>query len=274
MSSSRFSGRARPGRPHAFGIFLIAAALLAVGFSIEHSSGYVGATRKNGFGCVCHAPSASPGVQLRIVGPSSVMAGTNADYTLEMTGGPAVMGGFNVAAGFGALSSADTTSYADLGELTHAEPKAFVNDTVRWLFVYRAPADRASDTIYSTGNSVNGDGVPNGDAWNFGPSFPVEITPGAGVVDGQPLPATLSLDSYPNPFNPSTTFACTFASGGRVSLNLYDVNGRKAAEIFDGGVQPGQLRFRWDAAGMAGGIYIAVLRRGDAAAVRKVLLLK
>ena len=116
---------------------------LLSGFAVLHDTGIVGTTRKNGFGCICHSITPSGGVSVWIEGPTLVQKGTRARFTLAMSGGPAVAGGFNAASSKGSLSpfdgSAQLLSSSDGLELTHTSPKAFVNDTVRWDFYYDAP---------------------------------------------------------------------------------------------------------------------------------------
>jgi len=159
--------------------------VLAGAVSPQHDDGVVGMTRKNGNGCACHSLSSSPGVQVWVSGPAVMQAGSGALFTVTMVGGPAVSGGFDVAAGNGALLGMSSDELLIAGELTHAAPKPFVHDTVRWNFSYRAPAAQGHDTIYAVGQSVNGNGLPdNGDQWNYSANFAVAI-----VASSAPLPA-------------------------------------------------------------------------------------
>jgi len=52
-----------------------------------------------------------------------------------------------------------------------------------------------------------------------------------------PLGASLSLDVYPNPFNPSTTIAYEVPKAGPVVLRLFDICGRMVDEIVRGEIQ-------------------------------------
>ncbi len=159
-------------------LFVASIYLIIVGFDTKYDDGIVGRTRKNGVGCTCHDVNANANVHVWVSGPATVNAGSIHTYTLSMVGGPAVAGGFNVASRVGALSSTAVDVQTVSGELTHVSPKLFAGDTVRWTFRYTAPLGPTQDTIYSAGNSVNHNLIPdNGDQWNFGNDFIVTVNP-------------------------------------------------------------------------------------------------
>ena len=125
--------------------------------NLDHLHGIIGMTlRDGGVGCVCHNIDPTAGVNVWIEGPDSVIINNTVEYKLLMTGGPAVEGGFNAASYIGTLTSIDTLVSLLSGELTHSSPNSFVNDTVSWHFSYTAPDSLTTDTLYSVGNSVNG----------------------------------------------------------------------------------------------------------------------
>ncbi|RPI65033.1 MAG: T9SS C-terminal target domain-containing protein [Ignavibacteriales bacterium] len=146
--------------------------------SADFLTGFVGGTQLNSDGCVCHALTASLNVDVWIEGPDTVAQGESAEYKVFLTGGPAISGGFNTASRFNDISPADTSVIEVDDELTHNSPKSFssLTDTISWIFNYTALTE-GWDTLYSTGNSVNGNGIPTGDEWNFGEKFPVFVTP-------------------------------------------------------------------------------------------------
>ena len=143
---------------------------------INYETGIIGVTLLNGEGCTCHAIDYNDSVIVWIEGPDSVLVSQVATYKVYLSGGPAVAGGFNVAALNGSLGSTDSTTYVEFGELTHSFPMVFVGDTICWEFNYVAQSTLGVDTIYSVANSVNLDGDPNDeDQWNFGENFAVNI---------------------------------------------------------------------------------------------------
>ncbi len=146
--------------------------------SADFLTGYIGATQLNGEGCLCHSLTPDPLVNVWIEGPDTIAQGETVQYNIFMEGGPAVFGGFNAASRFNSLSPVDSTVHEIDGELTHAYPQPFLNaQPVSWLFNYTA-VSQGWDTLYSVGNSVNGDSIPtDDDQWNFGEKFPVFVTP-------------------------------------------------------------------------------------------------
>ncbi len=257
-----------------------------LGFHQLHDDGQVGATRKNGFGCTCHGLPESPDVKVWIEGPARIQKGTTHSYNVMMTGGPAVVGGFNVAAQRGVLSPADTTSHllssSDGLELSHSVPKQFINDTVRWMFMYQAPADTTEDTLFSVGNSADGNGVPPGDAFNFGDNFIVDLFEDSSLgVSEESLPVTFELfQNFPNPFNPETRISFTIPArtagtvSGFTSLKIYDVLGREVATLFQERKTPGSYTVAWNGSEYSSGIYFYRLTAQTFSETRKMLLLR
>lgn len=93
--------------------------------------------------------------------------------------------------------------------------------------------------------------------------------------------ARLSLEqNRPNPFNPVTTIAFTVPSGAdRVSLAVYNVNGRLVRTLVDGAMASGPHSVVWDGRdsegrSMSSGVYFAKLAAGDDVSSVKMTLLK
>jgi hypothetical protein len=63
--------------------------------------------------------------------------------------------------------------------------------------------------------------------------------------------------SYPNPFNPSTTINFDLPEPSHISLVVYDVLGRKVAELENGMKEAGYHSTTWNANKVASGIYFA-----------------
>ena len=154
------------------------------------------------------------------------------------------------------------------------------------------------DTIYC---NVHGAGAQRGDPkagdpaqwpYGFGPQGDerrifnyvrcVRDAASTGVEDEdsiEQVPDEYSFSpAYPNPFNPTTTLSFELASGGYVSLEIYDVTGRSVgAQNFvpqDQYLSAGSHSVIWDAEGMMSGIYFARLTAGDFQQTQKLLFLK
>jgi len=255
---------------------LIALILSAYGFIVLHSTGQVGTTlRDGGFGCSCHAIVPSDSVHVWITGPDSVGLGGYAYYVVAMTGGPAVRGGFNVASSSGALSPFGAGVQLITGELTQTSSKLFSNDTVSWQFRYQAPQSGSLDTLFSVGNSVNGNGNPGGDEFNFGANFIVHLADSTVGVVAERTPLSFDLgQNYPNPFNPGTSLEIRLRTHAHLSVRVYNPLGDKVATLADGMFQPGAHTLKFDGSAHPSGIYFCRVEVGREAGVRKMVLAK
>lgn len=261
------------------------------GFNLLFSSGIVGVTQKPNHiffepGCFCHDDTASVNVQTWIEGPDSLMAGEEALYRIYVRKDSNIAAGFNVAAFFGSLGIVDSTEMQlqaptpeDSLELAHIHAKlADGSDTISWAFTYRAPKDGGVvDTFYANGNSVDNTGDTAGDEWSFAPNFLVYVAPPNSVGDA-PLARTVRLmPNYPNPFNPTTTLRFSIPHSAFTMVRVYDITGREVAVPVYGQLSAGEHTVQFNAAGLAGGVYMYELTV-DAGSVRrevrKMVLLK
>lgn len=80
--------------------------------------------------------------------------------------------------------------------------------------------------------------------------------------------------AYPNPFNATAQIEFDLPKSGRVTLELFDVTGRRMTTLVDEMRAAGNYRVSVDASGWASGIYFAALRAGGDYAVQKLLLVK
>ena len=193
-----------------------------------------------------------------------------------MSGGPAVDGGFNVASYFGKLNSVNSLTQVLNGELTHTSPNPFVNDTVHWNFSYIAPDSVVTDTLYSVANSVNGNGNPSGDEWNYGENFPIHIlTTPTYAKNNYRAPMKFVLEqNYPNPFNPTTKISWQTSISGQQVLKVYDISGREVATLVNEYRPAGNYEVSFDGSRLSSGVYVYQFKAGDFIQTKKMLLLK
>ncbi len=97
-----------------------------------------------------------------------------------------------------------------------------------------------------------------------------------GVKDiGALMPTHFALyQNYPNPFNPATTISYSLDKPGYVSLNVYDILGRRVATLIDSRQSVGEHSVRFDASRLASGLYIYRLEANGNAISRKMMLIK
>jgi PKD repeat protein len=80
--------------------------------------------------------------------------------------------------------------------------------------------------------------------------------------------------NVPNPFNPRTSIAFTLASESRVTLDVFDVSGRRVASLLDETKGAGRHAVDFDASSLASGIYFYRLSAGGVVQQKKMVLLK
>lgn len=85
---------------------------------------------------------------------------------------------------------------------------------------------------------------------------------------------TTLLNSYPNPFNVSTSIRYVLSVETDLSLNVYDLMGRHIDTIFEGVQEPGEHTAIWDAADLPSGVYFVKLTTREKSESIKTILLK
>ncbi len=94
------------------------------------------------------------------------------------------------------------------------------------------------------------------------------------------IPATFHLaQNFPNPFNPSTKIRYGIPKDIHISLEVYDINGRKVATLLDTQQRAGWHIVEWrgvndDGSKVSSGIYLVRMKAGSFTFVRKMILLK
>lgn len=80
--------------------------------------------------------------------------------------------------------------------------------------------------------------------------------------------------NYPNPFNPSTMITVRNTTRDHMRLVVYDILGREVAILMDGVQEAGIHDVRFDASGLASGVYIARLSAGTVQLTREMMLVR
>jgi hypothetical protein len=98
----------------------------------------------------------------------------------------------------------------------------------------------------------------------------------ANTVEVGTVPTEFELaQNYPNPFNPSTEIRYAVAQAGKVTLAIYNVMGQEVSRLVSGQQEAGVYKVRWNASGMASGVYIYRLQVDDKfTASKRLTLLK
>lgn len=95
-----------------------------------------------------------------------------------------------------------------------------------------------------------------------------------GVEQFTPMPSSLSLSAYPNPFNPSATISFSLSKESGITLSVFDLTGRCVTTLAEGRWPAGKHSVLFDGSGLPSGIYFARLEAGGAVRTQKMVLLK
>lgn len=82
------------------------------------------------------------------------------------------------------------------------------------------------------------------------------------------------LQNYPNPFNPSTRIGFTVAESGFVSIEVYDVSGRKVATVANRFYPAGSHFVNFDASNLSSGVYVYRMTASGFSQNHKMILSK
>lgn len=113
--------------------------------------------------------------------------------------------------------------------------------------------------------------------------LPLHCDPDVGIDDqgdddgdGDTPPAVdvLALDAYPNPFNPQVTLRFSLPGDGPVTLDVFDVAGRRVARLVRGEMAAGDHAVTWRAPRAAAGVYLARLETSDGVRACRVALVR
>ena len=89
------------------------------------------------------------------------------------------------------------------------------------------------------------------------------------------LPDGMKLfQNYPNPFNPTTKIGFSVPFKTKVRIDVYDIVGRRVAELLDEEKPAGKYEVDFVARNLSSGIYIYQLSYSDRTLCRKMLLIK
>jgi 2',3'-cyclic-nucleotide 2'-phosphodiesterase (5'-nucleotidase family) len=98
------------------------------------------------------------------------------------------------------------------------------------------------------------------------------------IAEEQTVPETVFApvlsQSYPNPFNPSTTISYTLPVNGIVMLKIYNSLGQEVVTLINGQSTAGTHEVVWDASKFASGVYFYRLQTASYTETKKMYLLK
>ena len=88
-------------------------------------------------------------------------------------------------------------------------------------------------------------------------------------------PSTYKLiESFPNPFNPSTNIKFTLPEESNVNISIYNIHGKLIEELYEGVSLPGVKQLQWDASQQSSGIYFVKMMSNKYKETQKITLIK
>jgi hypothetical protein len=96
---------------------------------------------------------------------------------------------------------------------------------------------------------------------------------GSQPVDDKPINFDVK-QNIPNPCNGSTIIEIKIPNDSYVSLKVFDAIGREITTLAQGMYSHGTHRFRWNANGMASGVYYYNFNSGSFSKTRKIALIR
>ncbi|UCC44136.1 MAG: T9SS type A sorting domain-containing protein [Candidatus Zixiibacteriota bacterium] len=109
----------------------------------------------------------------------------------------------------------------------------------------------------------------------FVPGAVIVQSPTAVEDEGDLLPSEFMLaQNYPNPFNPTTAIQFALPTGSHVTLDVFNVLGRKVVRLADGYYSAGVHRVDFDASDQPTGIYFYRLTYEGGVETKKMVFLK
>jgi hypothetical protein len=104
----------------------------------------------------------------------------------------------------------------------------------------------------------------------------LEYTPSAVAGNSaSDRPFVFSLrEPRPNPFNPSVSISFHLSAPARVTVAIYDITGRKVAEVWNGPTPAGEHTAVWNGTGCASGVYLVRASAAGRTESRKAVMVK
>ncbi len=105
--------------------------------------------------------------------------------------------------------------------------------------------------------------------WNFATIISSVLNYSSSIPENYEL-----TQNFPNPFNARTIIKFSIVENGRVSLSVFDIQGKEVESIINSELNPGEYSLSYDANLLPSGIYFYKLTAGNKSFVKKMILTK
>lgn len=191
----------------------------------------------------------------------------------------AVGGDFDFGSGMVQTTDGGSTwEYVYLNIFGQARALSFRTETEAWAplgftgtYMYSLDEGRTWSDLYTPDSSaiydlVFTDSLTGYAVGAYGTVLKYTTPPVALSPESDFVPTTAILyKNYPNPFNPSTNLGFRISDRGFVSLEIFDISGRKVATLVSGNKPPGEYEVQWNGRDetrqeVSSGLYVYRLR--------------
>ena len=154
------------------------------------------------------------------------------------------------------------SSFAILDTMINAvaDTSITLDTLVSGEYYWKVCAHSNRDTVWASGSNIN--------PWSF-----TIVT--VSINQLKPVLTEYRLyNNYPNPFNPTTTLRYELPKDSRVTLSVFDINGREIARLVNETQPAGCYSLIWHAGEIGSGIYFYRIQAGEFHQVKKMVLMK
>ncbi|MGH1363736.1 MAG: T9SS type A sorting domain-containing protein [Calditrichia bacterium] len=153
------------------------------------------------------------------------------------------------------IGSGYTQATDSVGEGLTSENANFLDGTIGQAFI-----SKSADSTFSLGHGF----------W-----YQISRDIMTGIEEDLQTPETFELkQNYPNPFNPSTTIVFTVPKAATVRLSIYNVLGQEVGTLVDEKLAAGKYDIKFEARGLAAGLYFYRIQADGFVETKKMLLVK
>jgi hypothetical protein len=147
------------------------------------------------------------------------------------------------------------------------------NVFINWIIPFNQPlfTTRIYVEIDPDNNFTNEVHENNNVGW--APAVAIGIPTSIGT-HAQPPSGFVLYQSYPNPFNPTTTIRFNLFTSQHVSLKIFNVLGQEVVTLVDDVRSAGDHRIEFNATGLASGVYYYRLQVDELSQTKRLVLLR
>ena len=232
-------------------------------------------------GCHGGGAIAQPGAITSTIPGTGYVPGQTYDVSVTVTAASSSKFGFEATAEDGTGTQVGTmigtsattvlSSGVGSGHITHKSSSTSGSGSKTWTFQWQAPSSNVGDvTFYMAGNASNSNGATSGDEIF---SDALTVTADIGVSIAEVEASDMKLLAYPNPTTDGLSLEFGLAEAGPVQVELFDISGKKVADLYQNSLPAGLQVVRVSLDGIPKSTYFVRVVTKETIHTESVLLL-